>query len=93
MYIEPVIRSVMKNLVHQSIGSLPSHTPLYRMTLQLEGLSPSEMQLVEKMSEVGQQNFKIQTGGTAKYVDQFVCNPKLLVNKRFEHFFECDQGL
>ena len=41
--VEPVIRSVMKNLVHQSIGRLPSHTALCRM--MLEGLSISEMQL------------------------------------------------
>ena len=27
------------------------------------------------------------------YVDQFVRNPELLVNKRIEHLFESDQGL
>ena len=67
--VEPVIRSVMKNLVHQSIGRLPSHTALCRMTL--EGLSLSEMQLGGKLSEVGQQNFTIQTDGTTKYGNHF----------------------
>ena len=49
MNVEPVIRSVMKNLVHQSIGRLPSHTALCKM--MLEGLTPSETQLGEKLSE------------------------------------------
>ena len=67
--VEPVIRSVMKHIVHQPIGRLPSHTVLCRM--MLEGLSLSEIQLGEKLSGDDMQNFTIQTDGTTKYGNHF----------------------
>ena len=42
----------MKHIVHQAIGRLPSHTVSSRM--MLEGLSLSEIQLGEKLSEISQ---------------------------------------
>ena len=59
----------MRNLLHQSIGRLPSHTTLCRM--MLEGLSISEVQLGKTLSKEGLQNFTIQTDGTTKYGDHF----------------------
>ena len=59
----------MRNLLHQSIGHLPSHTALCRM--MLEGLSISEVQLGKTLSKEGLQNFTIQTDGTTKYGDHF----------------------
>lgn len=67
--VELVIRSVMKHIVHQPIGRLPSHTVLCRM--MLEGLSLSEIQLGEILSEEDMQNFTIQTDGTTKYGNHF----------------------
>ena len=62
--VEPVIRSVIKNLVHRSIGRLPSHTALCRM--MLEGISLSEMQLAETLSKESVQNLTLHTDGTTK---------------------------
>ena len=67
--VDPVIRSVITNLVHRSIGRLPSHTALCRM--MLEGLSLSEMQLGETLSKEGTENLTIQSDGTTKYGDHF----------------------
>ena len=67
--ISPVIRTVMKTLAHQSVGRLPSQTALCRM--MLEGLSLSEIQLGQKLTEVGQENFTLQTDGTTKYGKHF----------------------
>ena len=67
--VDPVIRTVLNFLANKSIGRLPSHTVLCRM--MIEGLSVAEMQLGEKLTEVGNDNFTIQTDGTTKYGDHF----------------------
>ena len=59
----------MKHIVHQPIARNPSHTVLCRM--MLEGLSLSEIQPGEKLSEDDMQNFTIQTDGTTKYGNHF----------------------
>ena len=60
-----VIRSVMRNLTHQSVDHLPSNTALRRM--MLECLILVEAQLGEKVAQSDQNNYTIQTDGTTKY--------------------------
>ena len=67
--VAPVIRSVLQTLAHQSVGRLPSNTVLCRM--MLEGLSLSEMQLGEKLSEDVEQHLTLQTDGTTKFGEHF----------------------
>lgn len=64
-----VIRSVMKNLAHQSVDHLPSNTVLCRM--MLECLTLAEAQLGDELSSSDQDNYTIQTDGTTKYGQHF----------------------
>ena len=61
----PVITSVMRNLVHQSVDRLPSNTVLCKM--MLECLTLTEAQLGEKLSHSNHNNYTLQTDGTTKY--------------------------
>lgn len=64
--VAPVIRSVMKNLAHQSVEH---NTVLCRM--MLECLTLAEAQLGEGLSHSDQDNYTIQTDGTTKYGQHF----------------------
>jgi E1A/CREB-binding protein len=63
--VGPVIHTVLTSLAHKSVSRLPSHSALCRMIT--EGLSIAEMQLGEKLTEEGNDNFTLQTDGTTKY--------------------------
>lgn len=65
--VEPVIRKVISNLTHLSIGCLPSHTALCRM--MLERLALSKIQLGETLKDLN--HLTIQTDSTTKYGDHF----------------------
>ena len=63
--VDPVIRTVLSLIAHKSVTRLPSHSSLCRMIT--EGLSVAEMQLGEKRTEAGSDNFTLQTDGTTKF--------------------------
>lgn len=63
--VGPVIHTVLNSIAHKSVSRLPSYSSLCRMIT--EGLSVAEMQLGEKLTEEGSDNFTLQMDGTTKY--------------------------
>ena len=81
--VAPVIRAVMKHLVHQAVDRLPSNTVLYRM--MLECLTLAEAQPGEKLSQNNQDNYTIQLDGTTNTLLAFVTYFQVLYGIHWTH--------
>ena len=70
--IAPIIRCVLKNIAHETVGWLPSHGLTCQMIL--ESLTIAQAQLGEKLGEGEGESLEyhtLQTDGTTKYGEHF----------------------
>ena len=70
--IAPIIRCVLKNIAHKTVGRLPSHGLTCQMIL--ESLTIAQAQLGEKLGEGEGESLEyhtLQTDGTTKYGEHF----------------------
>jgi len=63
MWVEPVIRSVLKNIVGFEVGELPQTGTLVRMYSELK--SVAYQQVAEELSETA--DLALHSGGTSKF--------------------------